>query len=674
MSSVLDVFAPIKRNRGPDQSLHLGSAKSNIGHGESASGVTSLIKVLKMMEKSIIPPHCGIKTKINHTFPTNLKERNVHIAMKPTPWIRPEGESRRVFLNNFSAAGGNTALLMEDAPRSIAKLNQDTRSAHVVAISAKSIQSLKNNVEALAKFIGNNPDTSLPSLSYTTTARRMHHNHRVIVSGSNLQMIKDRLEAPGLCDGITVAPPAGPSVAFAFTGQGSQYIAMGKQLFENFSQFASDIKRFDSIGQSQGFPSIQPLIDGSITDIKDLSPLVVQLGTTCLQMALARLWMSWGITPTVVIGHSLGEYAALNVAGVLSASDTIYLTGKRAQLLQSQCSTGTHTMLAVKASLSSMTAYVDGRTSEIACINAPEDTVISGTNTQIDILSDNLTAHGIKSMKLKVPFAFHSAQVQPILDDFEAAALGVTFNKPSIPIISPLLAELITEAGTFSPAYLSRHCREAVDFLGGIKAAKHMKVITDNTMWVEIGSHPVCSGMIKATIGPKVVTLPSLRRDEDTWKILTGSLASLHAAGAEIQWSEYHRDFNASHEVLQLPAYCWDYKNHWIQYVHDWCLTKGMPPSLTLPEVVTSRLSTSSVQRVIEEHVEKTKATIVVESDISVPHLNATFQGHKVNGAALCCSVCIGTFLIRLESIANMALVCLCRYRFDYWGLHAYPI
>lgn len=613
-----------------------------------------------MMEKSIIPPHCGIKTKINHNFPTDLTQRNVHIAMKPTPWTRPEGEKRKVFLNNFSAAGGNTALLMEDAPAHVARPDRDPRSMHLVAISAKSIPSLKNNVKALSDFIEKNPDTPLSSLSYTTTARRMHHNHRVIVNGSNLKTIKERLEAPGLCDGITVAPPAGPSVAFAFTGQGSQYIAMGKQLFENFSQFTSDIRRFDSIGQSQGFPSIQPLIDGSVPDIKELSPLVVQLGTTCLQMALARLWISWGVQPTVVIGHSLGEYAALNVAGVLSASDTIYLTGKRAQLLQEQCTTGTHTMLAVKASHSTMTAYVDGRSSEIACINAPEDTVISGENLQIDMLSDNLTAHSVKSIKLKVPFAFHSAQVQPILENFEASAKGITFGKPSIPIISPLLAKVITEAGTVGPAYLGRHCREAVDFLGGIKAAKNMKVITDTTMWVEIGSHPVCSGMIKATIGPKVVTLPSLKRDEDTWKILTGSLASLHAAGAEIQWSEYHRDFSASHDVLQLPAYCWDYKNHWIQYVHDWCLTKGMPPALTLPEVVTSRLSTSSVQRVIEEHVEKNKATIVVESDLSVPHLNATLQGHKVNGIALCSSVRTCVNQSALNVIANLISVRLC--------------
>lgn len=639
MRSVLDVFAPDTSKRGADQSLHLGSAKANVGHGESASGVTALIKVLLMMEKNMIPPHCGIKTKINHNFPTDLKERNVHIALKPTPWIRAEGNKRRVFVNNFSAAGGNTALLLEDAPATAISKAQDPRSVHMVAISAKSIVSLKQNIQALVAFITSNPGLSLPSLSYTTTARRMHHNYRVMVSGSALERIKEGLEASALVENIVPVPATVPKVSFAFTGQGSQYPGMARQLFENFSQFRADIQRLDSVGQNQGFPSIQPLIDGSVMDLKELSPVVIQLGATCMQIAIASLWASWGVKPSVVIGHSLGEYAALHVAGVLTVSDTIYLVGKRAQLLQERCTVGTHAMLAVKASVSSIATHLAGRTTEIACINAPEETVISGTTEEIDRLSEDLAAHGFSCTKLRVPFAFHSSQVQPILDSFTTAARGVTFHKPSIPVISPLLGEVITQSGTLGPKYLSRHCREAVNFLGGIEAAKHTQVVTNNTLWVEVGSHPVCSGMIKATLGPKVTALSSLRRNKDTWEVLTESLSSLHLAGIEIRWTEYHRDFEACHQVLQLPKYNWDLKNYWIQYVHDWCLTKGDPPSSTKPQLLAPKLSTPSVQRVIEEHFEDNKATVVMESEFSDPRLNAVIQGHKVNGVALCPSV-----------------------------------
>ena len=639
MKSVLDIFAPTCHTRRPEQTLHVGSAKACVGHAEAASGVISLIKIMLMMEKNTIPPHCGIKTKINHTFPTNLKERNVHLAKNPTTWVQQKGQKRKVFLNNFSAAGGNTALLIEDAPIPATSVHLDSRSTHLVAISAKSIQSLKKNVQSLEAFLRASPDLSLPKLSYTTTARHMHHNYRLIVSGSRLEEIQEALNSPSLCEGIKPVTTALPNVAFAFTGQGTQYVGMGRQLYKMFSQFRSDIQRFDSMGQSQGFTTILPLIDGSVTDIEELSPLVVQLGTTCLQMALARLWISWGVQPTVVVGHSLGEYAALNIAGVLSASDTIYLTGKRANLLQEQCTAGTHAMLAVKASISTLSTFIDGKTTEAACINTQEETVISGTVAQIEAVSDSLTDHGIKSIKLKVPFAFHSAQVQPILNSFEATAQGVTFNKPSIPVLSPLLSKVVTDIGTFGPRYLSRHCREAVNFLEAIKAAKTARIVTENTIWVEIGSHPVCSGMIKTILGSETTTLPSLRRKEDAWKVLAGSLSTLYSVGVDIQWNEYHRDFKGCHEVIRLPAYNWELKNYWIQYVHDWCLTKGNPPALTVPPVLPSRLSTSSVQRIIEEHVEKTKATIVVESDLSEPHLNAAIKAHTLNGAALCPSV-----------------------------------
>ena len=641
MKSVLDIFSPKDRKRGSHQPLYLGSAKANIGHGESASGVTSLAKVLLMMEKNVIPPHCGIKKKINHNFPTNLRERNVHIAFEPTPWNRPKQGLRKVFVNNFSAAGGNTALLLEDAPVVSTGMDEDPRSCYVVAVSAKSITSLKQNTQALITFINQSRNLSLPSLSYTTTARRLHHNYRIMVNGSNCEQISAALEKSTLREDHAPVSITPPRVAFAFTGQGSQYTGMGSQLYRSFSQFRSDINGFDTIGQNFGFASIRPFIAESI-DINSLSPLVVQLGITCLQMALARLWISWGVNPGVVIGHSLGEYAALNTAGVLSASDTIYLTGKRAQLLQDYCSVGTHAMLAIKGPVSRISTHMQDSTAEIACINSPDETVVSGTVSEINVLSEGYCSRNEKCVKLQVPFAFHSSQVQPIMTSFEGLAQGVTFHEPLIPVISPLLAEVVTSVDVFGPAYLTRHCREAVNFLGAIKTAQTANVIDNRTLWVEVGSHPICSGMIRA-IDHSAVTHPTLKRNEDLWKVLTGSLSSLYLGGVDIHWPEFHRDFKSAHEVLHLPTYSWDNKNYWIQYVHDWCLTKGNPPELTVAnesrQPVVPTLSTTTVQKVVEEYCKDNKPTVTMESDISQPNLNALFQGHKVNGAALCSSV-----------------------------------
>ncbi|KAL1970787.1 hypothetical protein VTN77DRAFT_2621 [Rasamsonia byssochlamydoides] len=642
MKSVLDVFAPDYRRK-PEQTLYLGSAKANIGHGESASGVASLIKVLLMMRENIIPPHCGIKTKINHNFPTDLKERNVHIAFKPTPWPRPDAAKRKVFINNFSAAGGNTALLLEDGPLPCAEhAVADPRSTHVVAVSARCEISLRNNIKSLVNYINKNIENGvekefLAKLSYTTTARRIHHQFRVIACGSSLVEVRDALEASARRESISPIPASTPNVGFVFTGQGAQYAAMGQQLYENSTQFRANIQRFDSIGQSQGFPSFLPLIDGSVP-IEELSPLVTQLGTTCLQMALARLWMSWGARPTFVLGHSLGEYAALNIAGVLTAFDTIYLCGRRAQLLEEQCQVGTHAMLAVKASLGQVTPFLDDRVHEVACINAPGETAISGTCDNIDSLSERLAAEGIKATKLRVPFAFHSAQVEPILGQLAECAKGVRFHKPSVPLVSSLLGEVITEINhdILSPRYLSRHCRETVNFLGALEATRHAKLIGDKTVWIEIGSHPVCSGMIKATLGPQANTVASLRRNEDSWKVLSQSLTCVYLAGIDVQWREYHQDFKSCHQVLHLPAYSWDNKNYWIPYRNDFCLTKG---DATVPRAEAQpaqKFLTTSVQKIVEARNEGGKATVIMESDISDPHLNPVIQGHKVNGAALC--------------------------------------
>ncbi|KGO63978.1 Acyl transferase/acyl hydrolase/lysophospholipase [Penicillium italicum] len=640
MQSVLDVFAPDYR-RGPTQSLHLGSAKSNVGHGESASGVTALIKVLMMMRKNMIPPHCGIKTKINHNFPTDFPQRNVHIASEPTPWNRPNGGKRKTFVNNFSAAGGNTALMVEDGPLNEENV-EDPRSAHPVLVSARSQSALKNNISALVQYIDKNKNSFssneaslLANLSYTTTARRIHHPFRVAVTGSTLDEVRSGLAPIVNRDSISPAPVNAPGIGFVFTGQGAQYTGMGRQLFESCSQFRAHIEHLNCIGQSQGFPSILSLVDGSVP-IEEHSPVVTQLGTTCVQMALTKYWISLGVSPAFVIGHSLGEFAALNASGVLTTSDTIYLAGRRAQLLTEQIKVGTHAMLAVKSSVAQVKQFLDDAT-EVACINAPSETVISGASEKIDELAQTLANEGFKATKLNVPFAFHSAQVEPILESLAEIGKGVNFNAPSIPFVSALLGDVINESNSelLGPNYLTRHCRETVNFLGALEATRHSKLINDKTIWVEIGSHPICSGMVKATFGPQATTVASLRRQEDTWKVLSTSVSALHMAGIELRWKEYHQDFTAGHKVLPLPSYKWDLKNYWIPYTNNFCLLKGAPAVPVAEAAPVAVFLSSAAQRVLETSGDNSSASIVIENDIADPELNRVIAGHKVNGACL---------------------------------------
>ncbi|KAH8804520.1 putative polyketide synthase [Xylogone sp. PMI_703] len=648
MRSITNVFAPPKGRR-PDQTLHLGAVKANIGHGEASAGVSSLIKVLLMMQRNAIPPHVGIKGTMNHTFPPDLDERGVRIALKETPWVAPDGEKRRAYLNNFSAAGGNTGLLLEDAPKSKLVADADPRTSFVVSVSAKSAFSLEKNIQNLASYLEANPDTALSRLSYTTTARRVHHPYRVSVAASTISEVKDALMA--YREAIKPVASESPKVCFVFTGQGSHYPSLGKQLFENSKQFRTDILDFDKIGRSQGFPSILPLIDGSVTELESLSAVVLQLGQSCVQMALARLWISWGISPSAVLGHSLGQYASLNVAGVLSVSDTIYLVGRRAELLQEHCTAGTHAMLAVATSVAGTQEILAGETLEVACINGPKETVISGLAEQVISYSKTLKAAGIKCVVLPTAYAFHSSQVDTILDALKKTANSITFRDAAIPVISPLLKKVVTSADIFGPEFLARHARETVNFLAAIEAAKSDGVIDKSTVWVEIGPSPVCSAFVKSSLGNDAVTVPTLRKKEDAWKTLSGGLAVLHRNGVNVDWSEVHREYESSHVVLALPRYTFENKNFWLDYTNDWCLHKG---DVVAAPAKKSKdyLSTASVQKLVKEDFGN-KITVVAESDVTHPELNNAIHGHLVNGSALCPSAVYADMALTLAGYVH---------------------
>jgi naphtho-gamma-pyrone polyketide synthase len=633
--------------------------------------VVALIKTLLMMQTNTIPPHCGIKTKINHSFPLDLAQRNVHIARKPTSWNRPDGHDgvRRAFVNNFSAAGGNSALLLEDAPRVAAhEVNDDTaadpRSVHVVTISAKSVKSLKNNLESLHAFVKRSPtDDSrgfLAKLSYTTTARRMHHYFRVAIPAQDTEQLLKGLDDAMKQDDIQRIPAVKPSIGFIFTGQGAQYTGMGKECFDNFATFRQQVLIYDKIARSYEFPSILPLITGQ-ADVADLGPVEVQLSQACLQMALARLWKSFGVEPSFVLGHSLGHYAALNVAGVLSASETIYLTGTRAQLLLKRCEEGSHSMLAVRASLSQVTSFLELGELEVACINGPREVVVSGTVASVDRLADILANDNIKATRVKVPFAFHSAQVEPILPELEAVASRITFRPPRIPILCALEATILRpgDQNSIGPKHLARHCREPVNFEGALRAAQHDTLnggigsTLGSAVWIEIGPHAVCSSFVKSCLGTSVITASSLRRNEDYWKVISASLGSLYGAGLDIDWNEYHREFKSCHQVLRLPSYSWDHKNYWIQYRNDWTLTKGDDVAVAPASGVGATSSfqlTPSVQRVLKERVEDNVLSMVVESDLGSPLLDTVINGHIVNGTKVCTSSLYADIALTLGS------------------------
>ncbi|KAJ4402884.1 hypothetical protein N0V85_005225 [Neurospora sp. IMI 360204] len=663
MVSVTNVFAPAQRKRPEDRPLYLGAIKANIGHGEAASGITALCKVLLMLHKNAIPPHVGIKkgSIINKTFPKDLSERNVNIAFHLTPFRRRDGKPRRVFINNFSAAGGNTGILVEDAPKTAPTL-PDPRSHQLVTVTGKSKAAMIRNAENLAKWMNKHTDASLADISYSTTARKIQHYWRMSVTASSVSEAQSAI-LNRLKENFVPVTPEQPKVAFVFTGQGSQYTGMGKELYENYSIFRESLHEFDRLARLHGFESFLPLIDGTTKDVAELSPIITQIGLCCFEMALAKLWESWGIKPAVVMGHSLGEYAALNVAGVLSASDTIYLVGTRASLLVEKCTINSHAMLAVQAPVEEVEKALGNKATSVnvACINSNRETVLGGPTNVITELEEELNAAGHKAKRLLVPYAFHSAQVDAILDDFENLASAVLFERIKIPIISPLHAEVLGEEDRVDASYLRHHAREAVNFQGGLFRAQEKNTIDEKTVWLEIGPHAITVGMVKAAFGATTIAVPTLRRTDhpQSFKTLTATLSTLHSAGLNIDFSEYHRDFIQCVRLLDLPSYSFDEKNYWLQYTGDWCLTKNRITNQGGAKQIGSskpQLSTTTVQRVIREEVKDDVAIVEIESELHEENLKKVVSGHLVNGAPLCPSSLYGDMAMTVADYAYKLL------------------
>lgn len=637
--SVCDFFAPLSPRRRADQPLHLGAVKSNIGHGEAAAGIASLIKVLLVFQNNEIPPHVGIKTAINPIIPLDLGKRQAGLAMNLQSWPREAGKTRLAVVNSFGAHGGNTTMMLGDAPERELS-GSDPRSSHPVVISAKSKNSLKDNVTALVAYLDKHPDTDLGDLSYTTTARRMHHSSRVSVSASSISQLRKALEStlPTIGDIRPVSMTA-PSVAFAFTGQGSFYLGIGATLFKSFPYYREQIQNLDHLVQVSGFPSITPLIEGTSGD--GVSPLTTQLTIVVSQIALAEFWSFLGVRPSAVIGHSLGEYAALVVAGVISAADAILLAGKRAELVVSQCEEGSQVMLAVRAGVDKIKSIVTDGKYHISCMNGTDDTVLGGSREDIQDTREVLERENVKCTLLDVPFAFHTSQMDPMLGTFEQLAKHVTYKTPTIPILSPLLSTCVFDGKTINGRYLSRATREPVNFVGALQSAQELDIIDEKTMWIDIGPHPVCASFIRGHVAGAEVTA-SLRREEDNFATLSSTLASLHRVGINVNWNEYHRPYECHHTLLQLDTYKWNEKNYWIQYEGTWTLDKAYPngnPNKKPAVQSGSALRTSSMQQIVSEEITENSGKLVVISDMMHPELLSALDGHHMNGHGVATSV-----------------------------------
>ena len=521
----------------------------------------------------------------------------------------------------------------------------DPRSWHIVTCSGHTSYSLHENKQKLLQFVKSNPGVKIPDLAYTTTARKMHHAFRASFSVRTTEEFANNLSADiakaqsGKASGFE----SYSSIVWAFTGQGSFYRGMGKQLFETCAGFRESILSYQRICDLQGLPYIVDLISNpGGKQAKDETMVQTQLAIIFLELALADLWKSWGLKPDLLIGHSLGEYSALCVSGVVSVTDTLYLVGKRSSILQDRCTPGTHAMLAVDWSSENLGRFIETErlsSCKISCRNAPNQTVASGTIEDLKQLDSRLKGQGAKTKMLRVPYGFHSSQVEPILDEFEACAQGVHFAQPTIPVVSTMTKVVVSNTGHFSPHYLARQAREPVDFLGALQACKTNRLVGDQTIWVDLGPDPMCLGMIRSSLGVSSNNLlATIKSTEDNWKTASTSLSSAYLAKVPIDWKAYHQEYVDSLTFLELPAYAFDLKEYWSPYNQDMIGT-GTGKATTEksnPLPVSATPLTTCLQYLVHESFTAEAVSATFMSYTSEPSLYELISGHIVNGVALC--------------------------------------
>jgi zearalenone synthase (nonreducing iterative type I polyketide synthase) len=625
MTAVANTF----KNRPGRAPLRVGGIKANIGHSEAAAGMSSLLKCIMMLQKNVIPPQAGLPHALNPRYPS-LSKINIEIPTEPKEF-KPTGQKpRRILLNNFDAAGGNASILLEDyvaPPETTEKkpLPVDPRTSHVIAISAKTRTSFEMNRRNLIQWLEKNKIAELQDVAYTTTARRIHHPIRRAFTASSTHELLTKLEQDGIDAPQPQPQPQQPPVVFIFTGQGSHYGGMGKDLYATCVPFREMADLCASICDEHGFPPFLDIITNPHVNMTTKETIQTQLAVVTLEISLASFWNSCGIQPATVIGHSLGEYVALHVAGVLSLADVLYLAGHRARLLTELCEPDTCGMLAISSSSTAVQELLETKpksSCSIACINSPNATVVSGLTDDVVEMQGALK---VPSKLLSVPYGFHSLQMDPVIDEFVSLVGGVTFSPPKIPVASTLLGAVVDKAGVFNASYMGQQTRQPVDFVGALKAIK-----LANPVWIEIGPSAVCSSFVRATLAPPAERImSSLESKTDSWTSVSRTLAGAYGSGVSIDWFAFHGPFAAGLNLLKLPSYSWDLKDYWITYQE----MDEMRPTSVAALVTPSRISSCAAYVVQESTAPKLSVTL--RASIASPDFKTLIDGHKIRGVSI---------------------------------------
>ncbi|MFL5347180.1 MAG: amino acid adenylation domain-containing protein [Hyalangium sp.] len=576
----------------PKQSCALGSLKSNLGHLDAAAGVAGLLKVALSLEHQLIPA-------TRHFHRPNpelaLEDSPFFVNAQPLPWPRGE-RPRRAAVSAFGIGGTNAHAILEEAPPR--PPSGPSRSWQLLTLSGRTATALETATDRLSEHLRQQPALPLPDVAFTLQQGRAAFEHRRVVVCESHEAAASALasrESAKVFDGAVQPQP--PQVIFMFPGGGTQHVGMGRELYQGEPVYREALDRCASLFGRELGCDLRPLLFAEEAQHAEatsqlLRPSLNMASIFCTEYALAQLLLSWGLRPSALTGHSLGEYTAATLAGVLSLEDAVALVALRGRLCDTMPESAMLSVPLPEAALSGKWA----QGVSLAAVNGPAHCVVAGRKEEIERMEATLRAGGVETQRLSLAGASHSPLVEPFAARLTERAASMKFQAPAIPLVSNLTGTWMSEADALDPSYWARHLRGTVRFADGLSTLLALPA----PVLIEVGPGRVLSSLTrfhpqagKARLVTS--TLSTVHADRGDLESLLGAVGKLWCVGGEVDWAAFSRA--ERRQRVPLPTYPFEGREHLLAVAAaEQPLGRPRPPSAARGSPVASEPDSQSVQ------------------------------------------------------------------------------